>query len=129
TVGVFTQVLPQIAIPQIGTSSALSSAQLTAKCARMNVAIAVLAAGGLYALAPWVVTLLYGTAFQPAVIPLRVLLIGSLVLAPCNLISAYFTIKLGRPRFVLTVLAASATVSTVICIVLIPPLGILGGSI
>ncbi|MFN2461912.1 MAG: polysaccharide biosynthesis C-terminal domain-containing protein [Candidatus Velthaea sp.] len=128
-VGTFTQVVPQITLPEIGRLNIAESADYTARWARANVALAGIACAGLFVLAPYLITIAYGEAFAGAVQPLRVLLIGAFAMAPCSLFSTYFTIKLGRPRLPLVINVSSAVVSAAIGVVLIPRIGVMGGAV
>jgi O-antigen/teichoic acid export membrane protein len=80
------------------------------------------------AAAPQILKLLYGPAFLPASNGLRILALGIFVSSSASLFSVYYTLKLGKPMISFWNNALSAAVCLTLSVVLIPPLGIVGGA-
>ena len=79
--------------------------------------------------APFVVPLLFGDAFSPAVEPLAVLLPGVVVYAPVTVLVVYLSVRRRRPRLSLLVSVVGMTVTAAGALALIPPLGTLGAAL
>ena len=112
----------------IGTQDLAGSAALTAKSVRASTAAVALAAAVLFALAPWVVQLFYGTRFAAAAPALRILLPGIVVFASGGIFSQFFAFQLGRPMFVVYVNLLMIVVQTGACILLVPVWGLIGAA-
>lgn len=98
-----------------------------ARARRVLLAAGLLCAGGLYLVAPWAVSALAGPAFEPAVAPLRVLLLAELAMSSFVVDTAALA-ALGRvQRASVAVLAGLVTV-TAADLVLIPSHGIVGAA-
>ena len=75
-----------------------------------------------------VLNFLFGANYTPASQALRILSLGFLTVSLLGLNSAILT-GMGKTRFLLWASVAAAGVNVILCIVLIPPLGIVGTSI
>lgn len=124
-----TQVAALVTSPHIGSLEVREAAQLTARCIRNNLLIALTVCGLLWVLATPVIGLLYGAAFLKVVPALRVLLVGVAALALGSPISSYFTLKRGKPELALSVAGASAFICIAVSIALIPRLGMVGAAL
>ena len=123
------QVSAIVTVPHIGSLSREDAAELTARCVRNNLVLVGACSIGLALIAQPVVAFLYGTAFLPAVAPLRILLIGMVPWSAASMISSYYTLNGRRPQVALITAAASALLSAAISLTLVPRLGISGAAI
>jgi O-antigen/teichoic acid export membrane protein len=121
-------VLSQAATPRIAGAERNIAATLTAKCIRCNFLVAAVPCALIVAAAPQILKLLYGPAFLPASNGLRILALGIFVSSSASLFSVYYTLKLGKPMISFWNNALSAAVCLTLSVVLIPPLGIVGGA-
>ncbi len=122
------QVTSIVASPHIGGLDKRAAAELTARCVRHSLLLSVLICTVVFAVAPLVVGLFYGTAFLPLVTSLRILLVGVVALALAGPISSYYTLKLAKPEIPLVIAAISAAICIAGTIVLIPHFGITGAA-
>ncbi len=124
-----TQVAALVSSPHIGSLQPAAAAQLAARCVRNNLLAALAVCVGLFALAPFLVGLLYGAAFVPLVPSLRILLAGVVALSLGSPISNYYTLKLGKPEIPLVLAGVSAAICIAVTLVLVPHAGIEGAAI
>ncbi len=125
-----TQVTAAVSSPHIGgLESPRAAAELTARCVRNNVVIALVLCATLWFAAPLAVRILYGAAFLPMIPAFRVLLIGVFALSLGSPMSTFFTIRLGKPQIPMVLALTSATICIVVSILLIHPLGLVGAAI
>lgn len=124
-----TQVAALVTSPHIGSLDVRPAAQLTARCVRNNMLVALVVCGVLFALAPFVVHLLYGDAFAPMVPALRVLLVGVFALSLGSPMSSFFTLRLGQPEVAMRLAGISAVICIAMSFALIPTNGMLGAAI
>jgi O-antigen/teichoic acid export membrane protein len=71
----------------------------------------------------------FGRSFGGAVGPLLILIPGAIAWAPASMLSNYFTMRLGKMRYPLSVAAFSGVTTGLLCLVLIPALGIKGAAL
>src|SRR5262249_30621936 len=114
--------------PLVGSMDREAAAELTARCVRHNVLVASVCCGLLFIAAPFVVRLLYGTAFLPMVPALRILLVGVFALSLGSPMSTFFTLRLGKPEVSLVLASISAIVCIVVSILLVPRFGLVGAA-
>ena len=114
---------------RVGSASREEAANLTARSIRYSLAL--MAAGGavLFAVSGFAIPLLYGEDFAGAVTPFRIFVPGVVAWGMANLLAAYYTNQLGRPRVPLAIAALSLAIALVLCVVLIPTVGLAGGAI
>jgi O-antigen/teichoic acid export membrane protein len=125
-----TQVTANVGSPQIGgMESPLAAAELTARLVRNNVIIASVTCALLWLVAPIAVKLLYGAAFVPMIPAFRVLLIGVFAMSLGSPMSAFFTIRLGKPQVPMILAGISAAICVVVAYLLVTPLGLVGAAI
>jgi PST family polysaccharide transporter len=91
--------------------------------------VALMAAGGLIALAPLLIRIVYGHAFHPAVTLLRVLALILIPLAISLILNGCWMLALKLDRKVLRVVTNGAAVNLLLAVVLVPLLGPLGMAI
>jgi O-antigen/teichoic acid export membrane protein len=123
-----TQVTAIVGSVDISTLEQRASAQFTARCVRHNVLVAGPCSLALAFVAPYVVNVLYGSAFMPMVGALRVLLLGVFVLSLGSPMSTFFTLKLGKPEVSLMLAAVSSVVCIAASWLLVPNFGIVGAA-
>jgi len=124
-----TQVATQVTSPHIGSLDLEAAARLAARCVRNNLLVAGLVCGVLFALAPFIVKLLYGSAFTPVVPALRILLLGVLFLSLGSPMAVYFTLKLGHPDVPLRLAGLSAVICIVMAVLLVPHWSLVGAAL
>ncbi|MGH7683165.1 MAG: polysaccharide biosynthesis C-terminal domain-containing protein, partial [Vulcanimicrobiaceae bacterium] len=129
TLLVAAQVGAMVTVPQIGSLSESEAAELAACCVRNNLVFVGLCGIVAAIIAPYAVSLLYGSAFLPTVTPLRILLFGVVPWSAASMISSYYTLNVRRPQIAFVTAGASAMACAVLSVVLVPRLGITGAAI
>jgi O-antigen/teichoic acid export membrane protein len=129
TLLVASQVAAIVTVPHIGALSRDEAADLTARCVRNNFIFVGLCGLVGILVAPFAVNLLYGSAFSPAVTPLRILIVGVIPWSAAGMISSYYTLNGRRPQVALSTAAGSALACAVISVILVPRMGITGAAI
>jgi O-antigen/teichoic acid export membrane protein len=114
---------------RVGAATREEAAALTARSIRYALAIMLAAAAVIFLAAGVAVPLLFGERFAGAVTPLRVSLLGVVAWGAANLLAAYYTNQLGRPRVPLAMAAFSLLVAVALCPLLIPLWGLTGGAL
>lgn len=94
---------------------------------RLAAALTVIAAFALAALAPVLVPIVFGVAFAPAVLPLRLLLIGT-GLFGLSLLLTVDLLARGYPRGSAVAAGVMLTTTVGLCLVLVPPFGPTGAA-
>jgi O-antigen/teichoic acid export membrane protein len=113
---------------QIGSLPRAEAGALTARAVRHATMVSVVLAAVLFALAPILITVLFGERYASATGSLRVLSIGALVVAPYIVLVNYFTVQLGRPHLLLWLTIFSSVLNIGMCLLLIPRIGYLGAA-
>jgi O-antigen/teichoic acid export membrane protein len=124
----FSSAIAMASFARVGAESREEAARLTATGIRHTLLIATLGAIVLAAIAPWAVVFLFGPAYEPAALPLRILCIGTLLYAPQALLNNYFANQLGRPVITLWLRLLSLTISVSAGLLLIPTYGFVGAA-
>ncbi len=114
---------------RVGAASRPEAARLVARSVRMTLALMALAGLALLALSGLLIPLLFGGAFRGAVAPFRLFIPGAVAWGLANLLAAYYTNQLGRPRVPLAIAAVSLVVTAATGLALIPALGLAGGAL
>jgi O-antigen/teichoic acid export membrane protein len=81
-----------------------------------------------FVIAPWIIPLVYGSAYRGSVAPLRLMLPGTVAFSLQSVLSQYLAGR-GRPRVVLIAWLAGAGAGLVADLVVIPASGITGAAI
>ena len=124
-----TQITAVVSTPQIGAmENERAAGELTARCVRNNVVMALVACTLLGFIAPVAVRLLYGEAFLPMIPAFRILLVGVFALSLGSPISSYFTVRLGKPQIAFTLASLSAIVCIVTSLLCVPRFGLVGAA-
>lgn len=105
------------------------AAAVVARATRHALLLTGAAALGLGAVSVVAVPVVFGDAFEGAVLPLAILLPGVVAYAPASVLSAYFSMRLGRMRYPLAAAGTSALVTAVGCAALIPWLDTAGAAL
>ena len=114
---------------RVGSGDFDQSAATTAKSSRTSTAVVSACAALLFAVAPWLIELLYGARFAPAAPALRILLPGIVLFAPAGLFSPFFALQMGRPMFVVYINLVMIAIQTGTGVWLVPILGLNGAAI
>ena len=119
-----------VVFARVGSSSddPGDAANRTAALARSVLVIQILLAGALAVLAKPLLQVLYGTAFEPAVSALWLLLPGVAVFGGASVLAAHLA-GLGRPGLNLRVAAVSLVVTVALNLLLVPQLGMNGAAL
>ena len=121
--------LRQSAFRVINSGSRAESAAMTAKCVRHALAIIAIGCIALFIAAPYLVPLVYGSAFAPAATVIRFLIPGIIAYSVMPFFAAFFTQQLGRPSLTLRVLSLSTVVCAAVTLATIKFWGITAGAI
>lgn len=120
--------ISHIAFPKIANQpSDQGKAEVLGRYMRLTVVVTLVAAAALFALAPWLVRLLFGEAFLPSVPVVRVLVLGALPLA-CRLVFRAGFLAYDQGLLVSKVSLFGLVVSAVALILLLPAYGIVGAA-
>jgi O-antigen/teichoic acid export membrane protein len=125
---VITQVAAVATSPHVGSMARDDAAQLTAQCVRATFGVAAAICAVFFAIAPFAVYVLYGSAYMPMVPALRILLVAVLILSIGSPLSNFFTLKLGRPEVPLISAACAAALCIGVSWVLVPRIGLVGAA-
>lgn len=100
-----------------------------ARGARAAVAATALAGVALAVVAPFAIPVLFGSRFHGATVPLLILIPGVVAFAPGQILAIYFSMRLGEMRIPLSVSLASAALTGLLAVLIIPPLGLSGAAL
>jgi O-antigen/teichoic acid export membrane protein len=120
--------LTQAAYSRIGTPSPAQAAATTVRVVQLSAALLLLLAPLVALGAAVLVPLLLGPAYAASVGLLAWLLPGVLVFGAAGALSAYFTHHAGRPQVPAQVAALSLAINAVLCLLLVPRLGMAGAA-
>lgn len=121
--------IAQATMPEVVGRDADAARDLVAAATRTIVLLSLTFSGALYVVAPSVIGFLYGTAYLPAVLPLRILLPGVVFYASSRLLGQYYTGQLGRPEVGSVVSVVMAAIGIAAYLVLIPRYGAEGAAL
>jgi O-antigen/teichoic acid export membrane protein len=125
---IVTQVPGIVTSPHVGSMVQEEAAMLTAKCVRGTFLLSLVVCAVCFAVAPYGVWLLYGSAYLPLVPALRVLLISVIFLSLNMPFSNYFTLKIGKPEIPLISNAVAALLCIVASWFLVQRFGMIGAA-
>lgn len=121
--------LTQAVYSRIGSPDAAQSAALTLRAARVAVLGLAVCAPLVALVAQGVVPMLLGEAYRPALLPLVLLLPGTLLFGAASAFSAYFTNHAGRPQVPAQVALLSLLANALACAWLVPLWGLAGAAV
>lgn len=101
--------------------------QTTLSALRHHGALSIVAIAGNAIIAPLILLFAYGNGFRPALVPMFILLPSMWFLATGNVISGDLSGR-GRPGLSSTLTGATAVLTVVLDLVLIPPFGVVGAA-
>lgn len=114
---------------RIARGSEAEAAQATATCMRHSFALSLAGAGCIAVVAPIFVPLLYGRAFDGAVLVTWLLLPGVVAYSTIGALTTFFLQQVGEPRLVLVFRVVSLVICAVATVAMLPTFGIAGGAI
>ncbi len=114
---------------RVGAASREDAAHLVARSIRYSLALMTIAGVVAFAAAGFAMPLLFGDQYRGAVTPFRWFVPGVVAWGMANLLAAYYTNQLGRPRVPLMIATLSLVISVAVCVALIPMIGLSGGAI
>lgn len=112
----------------VTSSGGEEACALTRRVLRHVTFILLILGGGLGVSAPWLIPMLYGQAFAPAVPATQILLVGTIGVGLAMVTSVYFVGVLNRGGLLSILAWLNAAVNISLCLVLIPRHGILGAA-
>lgn len=113
---------------RIGQPDTAGAARTALQAARLNVALAALAAPLLWGAAALALPRVLGPAYAGALAPLAALLPGVVAYAAASSLSAFFTNHLGRPQLAGCIAALSLALGTLGCLWAVPRWGMTGAA-
>ena len=125
--GVLHGAVASVLFPSVAARDASHVVEAVGKTVRLVSAVTAAAALALGVLGPWVLPLLYGAAFAPAVAPFRVLLVNAVIASAARLLFQAYTAG-GRPEWVTGLEAAGVAVSSGAMLALAPGFGLMGAA-
>lgn len=120
---------PTVLTKDIGTRDVAASARISARAIRAITAMLCLVAAVAWFAVPWVVQAFYGTRFDGAVLPFRILLPGVVTFATVGTFCAFFIFQLGRPSIVTWLNFVTIAIQAALCFLLIPHYGLSGAAL
>ena len=117
------------ALERIAGDSFADAAALTARLMRVVVALQVTLGVVLFLAGPWLIAVIYGSAFAPAGPVLRVLLPGLVVYAVEMFLGYFILVQAKRPLLIFGVQMVSALACAIITIVALPRFGIISAAV
>jgi O-antigen/teichoic acid export membrane protein len=126
---IVTQVPGIVTSPHVGSMVHEDAVTLTARCLRATFLLSLAVCVVCFALAPYGVWLLYGSAYMPLVPALRVLLISVIFLSLNMTFWNYFNLKIGKPEIPLISNAVAALLCIVASWFLVQRMGMIGAAI
>lgn len=125
---VLTAALSQVMLPKQTQGSLVDATTFTSVVVRVNLLFSCVVAIGLAVASPIAITLVYGSEFRGAIVPLLALLpgvVGASVLGPCQTV----LVRLNKPSRVAMIYFSMLALNVVLNLLLIPVLGITGASL
>lgn len=113
---------------RIGQPDTDAAARTALQAARLNVALAAVAAPLLWGAAALALPRVLGEAYVGSLMPLAALLPGIAAYAAASSLSAFFTNHLGRPHLSGLIATLSLTLNTLGCLLVVPRWGALGAA-
>jgi O-antigen/teichoic acid export membrane protein len=117
------------AVAHIGRASDDEARDLLARCCRHAVLLGVAAAVGVVAFGPIGLRIAYGSAYEGAATPLRILAVAAVFITPQSIATTYFYVRLARPGITLILISLAAAMETLLALALIPSIGLIGAAI
>ncbi len=114
---------------ELGVADKARAAEITAHVVRVGFALCVTCAIPLALFAPALVHLVYGSRFDGAALPLRLLLPGIIAFCSAGTFASFFIFQLGRPVFVTVLNLIMIGAQTIACFILVPRFGLAGAAI
>jgi O-antigen/teichoic acid export membrane protein len=117
-----------VTAPVVAATDDRAAAALITRSALRALGLAALIAGGVGAIAPFLIPAVFGHQFKGAVAPLELLLPGVVLYAPINVLVVYLSVRRAQPWWSLGVAVVSMLVTVGAALVLIPGHGARGAA-
>jgi O-antigen/teichoic acid export membrane protein len=114
--------------PALAAADDETSAAVIAQALRHTLIITIGAGIALGVLGAVLIPVVFGESFSGAIVPLIILIPGAIAYAPASVLSAFFSMRLGRLRYPVMAAGVSAAVTTLGCLALIPAFGSIGAA-
>ena len=121
--------LTQATYSRIGTADRARAALTALRVVHLGVAVLLVAAPLLWLAASWLVPTVLGAAYADSLLPLAVLLPGTLIFGGASALSAYFTNHAGLPQVSAWAAFGSLVVNALLASALVPLLGTVGAAL
>jgi O-antigen/teichoic acid export membrane protein len=121
--------LTQAAYGRIGTPDRAQAATTTMRVVHLGLTLLLLAAPLLWLAARWAVPSVLGAAYVDSLLPLAVLLPGTLLFGGASALSAYFTNHARAPQVAAWLALGSLVANAVLSMLLVPQLGMVGAAL
>jgi O-antigen/teichoic acid export membrane protein len=112
----------------VGVAAQEQAGRITAKAIRHTLLINLLLGITLWAGFEFLLPVIYTKVYLPSLVPFRILLPGVLAYGLAGIFSTYFTHQLGKPKIPLMISALSMVINIIVCLLLIPRIGMAGGA-
>lgn len=119
----------QVVYTRMISSERKDAIQLTQTSTRQTLVSCGMVAVVMYIVFPWLIIFAYGAKYGGAVWPFCILLPGVIFRASGNVLMQYAQNTLGSPRTTVWMNLVSAGINGILCLALLPTLGLLGGAI
>jgi O-antigen/teichoic acid export membrane protein len=117
-----------VTAPVVAARNDREAAGLVARSSVRALGLAVLIAGAVAAVSPFLIPAVFGHQFKGAVVPLELLLPGVVLYAPVNVLVVYFSVRRAEPWWSLAVSVVSMLVTVGAAVLLIPSHGARGAA-
>lgn len=121
--------LTQSAYARIGTPDRSAAAEMSLRVLQANILMLAAATPFLYFGAVWLLPLVFGPAYHDVPSLMLWFMPGIVAYGGASVMSAYFTNHVGRPAIPASMALLSAAINVILCVMLIPNLGAVGGAI
>ena len=112
----------------IGVAGQEQAGKITAKAARHTILINLILGVTIWIGFEFLLPVIYTKVYLPSLVPFRILLPGVLAYGLAGIFSTYFTNQLGKPKIPLLIAALSMVINVIVCLLLIPRIGMAGGA-
>ncbi|GEM_PF-41261 len=120
---------PTVLTKDIGSRDFAAAARISARAIRAITALLCLVAAVAWFAVPGIVHAFYGSRFDGAAVPFRILLLGVVTFATVGTYCAFFIFQLGRPSIVTWLNAVTIAIQAALCLIFIPRYGLAGAAL
>lgn len=112
----------------VGVAALEQAGRITAKAVRHTLLANLLLGILLWIGFEFMLPVIYTNVYLPSLVPFRILLPGVMAYGLAGILSTYFTNQLGKPKIPLLISTLSMVLNVIICLILIPRIGMAGGA-